>query len=840
MSQPHHIIQGPRMRKAPELLSPAGTMDAFKAALAAGADAVYCGLGSFNARRNADNLDLEQLRACCELAHLAGSRVYITVNILIAQEELPRALQLVHDCHEAGADAFIMADWGLVSLVRTLWPSIEVHLSTQANVNDAAGVRFARNAGCSRVTLSREMTLSEIEECSHEGTELEVFAHGAICVCYSGLCLLSSMQRGKSGNRGLCRQPCRLPYRLIDDQGRQRDDVGGTRLMSPRDNCTIADIEALSQAGCAAMKLEGRMKAPDYVGTVTGAYRAALDEWERGGNPQADDEVMRALARAFNRNFTDGYLHGRHDNDFMSYERGNNRGQWVGRIVQAKGKKAVADLTEPVGADDLLEIRNPEKFDDYVTVPSPRTTTGPEQLMLDLPRAMGQGCDVRVIRSEEGMEQAREFAGRAWPRKRRVRVHVTARLGKPFRVELETLPGDAHPDMHRDVATASAKGFVVEPARSRAVTADDLREHVGRFGTSPFEAVGWDIEVDDGAGMSFSAVHAVRAEAVEALRREILRDWTPEERPIAPAPLSLSVRPRHAGRATASALVCALVCTPEDARAALATGADRVYVPAIDLAMGPSSSARRRGGDAPSEPAAWPEGVVPVLPPIARTIDRALVDAIDLAGASEVAVGNVSWLEGLSTAAPQGGGSVDIWLTDAVPLHNVPALEFMAGRDVKGAWLSMELDLLEIAQLAKASPLELGMKVWGHIHTMTCEHCLLQSMGDCSKACTTCPRRSLKLEMRDEFDRPSIVTSDATGRGGVWQAELFDATPQIGELLHCGVSRFGVDCRLCDSPQEVASAVGRVRAALTAAQNGKVAAPRATGATSGHLFERIG
>ena len=175
-----------------------------------------------------------------------------------------------------------------------------------------------------------------------------------------------------------------------------------------------------------------------------------------------------------------------------------------------------------------------------------------------------------------------------------------------------------------------------------------------------------------------------------------------------------------------------------------------------------------------------------------------------------------------------------------MPLHNVPAFEFMAGRGVKGAWLSMELDLLEIAQLAKASPLGLGMKVWGHIRTMTCEHCLLQSMGDCAKACGTCPRRALKLEMRDEFDRPSIVTSDALGRAGVWQAELFDATPQVAELLHCGVSRFGADCRLCESPQEVADAVRRVRAALTAAQNGKMPAPRATNATSGHLFERIG
>lgn len=808
-------------------------MDAFKAALAAGADAVYCGLDSFNARRNADNLDLAQLGEACRLAHLAGSRVYVTVNILIAQDEMPRALALVHDCHLAGADAFIMADWGLISLTRQLWPQIEVHLSTQANVNDAQGVRFARQAGCSRVTLSREMTLAEIESCSHEGVELEVFSHGAICVCYSGQCLLSSMQRGKSANRGLCRQPCRLPYRLLDEGGADRARVSGTRLMSPRDNCTIADIAALSEAGCSAMKLEGRMKAPDYVGTVTGAYRNALDEFAQGLDPQADDAVLRALARAFNRNFTDGYLHGCHDNGFMSYERGNNRGQLAGVIAQAQGKRAVARLDEPVGEGDLLEIRNPERFDDYVTVPSPRATEGPDEIVLDLPRAMGKGCDVRVIRSEEGMAQAREFAARVWPRKRRVNVRVTARLGEPFCVELETLPGDAHPDLGADMESARAEGFVVEPARSRAVSAEDLREHVGRFGTSPFAAHDWQIDLDEGVGMSFSTVHAVRAQAVDALMQALLAPWEGRAASTAPAPLSVQARP--AGKTPVErATLCALVTTPQDALAAREAGADLLFASAIDLAMGPGSSVRSRGtANQDDQEAEWPEDVVALLPPVARFADHAYADAF-VQGGHEVCVSNVSWL---ASAAAQGA---EPWLWDCMELHNAQAFEFMRKAGAKGAWLSCELDLLEIAQLAQCARMPLGMKVWGHIRTMTTEHCLLQSMGDCAKTCPTCSRRALKLEMRDEFDRPSIVTSDALGRSGLWQAETFDATPQIAELMRAGVERFMVDCRLCDSPEQASNAVRHAARAIQAAQAGKTCAPRAAGATSGHLFERIG
>ncbi len=820
-------------RRIPELLSPAGTMDAFKAALAAGADAIYCGLDSFNARRNADNLDLDQFRQACELAHLAGSRVYVTVNILIAQDEMPRALALVHDCHLAGADAFIMADWGLISLTRQLWPQLELHLSTQANVNDAQGVRFAAQAGCSRVTLSREMTLDEIESCSHEGVDLEVFSHGAICVCYSGQCLLSSMQRGKSANRGLCRQPCRLPYRLVDEGGADRAHVSGTRLMSPRDNCTIGDIAALSEAGCSAMKLEGRMKAPDYVGTVTSAYRSALDEFAQGQDPQADAAVMRALARAFNRNFTDGYLHGAHDNDFMSYERGNNRGQLAGTIAQAQAKRAVARLDEPVGEGDLLEIRNPERFDDYVTVPSPRATAGPDELVLDLPRAMSAGCDVRVIRSEEGMAQAREFAARAWPRKRRVNVRVRAKLGEPFRVELETLPGDAHPDLGVDVVRASAEGFVVEAARSRAVSAEDLREHVGRLGTSPFVAESWQVELDEGVGMSFSAVHAVRAQAVETLKEVLLAPWRGRADKVAPAPLSVQARPRGTA-ATETPTLCALVSTPEDALAARQAGAELIFASAIDLAMGPSSSARRRVADGTdAHPAAWPEDVVALLPPVARFADHAYADDL-IEGGREVCVSNVSWLASAAQAGAQA------WLWDCMELHNAEAFEFMRKAGAKGAWLSCELDLLEIAQLVQCARMPLGMKVWGHIRTMTTQHCLLQSMGDCAKTCPTCARRALKLEMRDEFDRPSIVTSDALGRSGLWQAETFDATPQIGELMRAGVERFMVDCRLCDSADQAAAAVRHAARAIEAAQAGKTCAPRPAGTTSGHLFERIG
>ena len=813
----------------PELLAPAGTMEAFKAALAAGADAIYCGLGQLNARRNAENLTLDDFAEACCLAHLAGSRVYVTANVLVREDELAGALKLVHDCAAAGADGFIFQDWGLVRLVRELWPELELHLSTQANVHDPRGVRFAADRGLARVTLSRELSLEEIERCSHEGVELEIFGHGALCVCYSGECLLSSMQRGRSANRGLCRQPCRLPYRMLDEDGREVAHVNGSRLLSPRDNCTIDDIAALAKAGCGALKIEGRMKAPDYVGTVVGAYRRAIDDLGRGQDPSADAPVMRALARAFNRDFTDAYLHGRSDNAMMSFERGNNRGQLAGSVVRVEARRTVLHLTEPVGEGDLLEIRNPERFDDYVTVPSPQASGADTDLAVRLPRPMGVGCPVRVIRSEEGMARAREYAARRWPRKRAVHVHVVARIGKPFTVELSTIEGDAHPSLQTAPVVGCAEGFIVEAARTRSVTAEDLIEHVGRLGTSPFEAVSWDVELDEGAGMAFSAVHTVRSDAANSLEHALLAPWEDRAQSLTVAPYSVAPRQqRRPADRRREPVVCALATSPEIARAALHAGASVVYAPAEDLVLGAGSSGRPHDG----ENGTWPEGVIPILGEISRTREQGLFGDVIKPGAP-VACGTVGWL---AVAVERGALP---WLWHTLPFHNHAAARELHEAGAVGAWLSPELELLEIEALARSCELELGMVVSGYLRTMTTEHCLLQSMGPCGEHCENCQRRRGRYTLRDEFDRPSLVTSDVLGRSRLWWPSPLDLTPQIPELFRAGITRFMVDAQLLNADQ-AAKAVRRAVRALEDARNGRVPAPRESGATSGHLFERIG
>ena len=244
-----------------ELLAPAGGPAPFTAALAGGADAIYCGLGNnFNARRGADNFDDESFARACRQAHLAGARVYVTVNVVVKWDEMQRVLRLIRRAWILGADAFIIQDWGLMAQVRQTWPEIECHVSTQANIHDTRGVAACKKLGVGRVTLSRELTKEEISAISKLGVELECFGHGALCFCYSGICHMSSMRGDRSANRGACAQPCRLPYELLNSKHEVVSMGGIDRLLCPKDYCTIDDVPDMIEAGVGSLKIEGRMK----------------------------------------------------------------------------------------------------------------------------------------------------------------------------------------------------------------------------------------------------------------------------------------------------------------------------------------------------------------------------------------------------------------------------------------------------------------------------------------------------------------------------------------------------------------------------------------------------
>lgn len=412
--------------RAPELLAPAGTLDAFLAALDAGADAVYTGAGAFNARAAADDLTCEELAWACEVAHGMGARVYVTMNIFVRDDELGECVALARRVLDAGADALIVADLGLCRRLRREVPDVEIHLSTQAGVHAAAGaVLAAEQLGASRVTCGRELTVSEIGAMAATGVEIEAFCHGAICICYAGACSFSARRRGRSANRGDCTQPCRVPYQLVDGVGRRVDARDGDLLLCPCDYLSAGHLDELVRSGVGALKIEGRMKNPDYVYNVVSCYREALDAavarvnaGESGAGSDAAGataKAVRRLARSFNRGFTDGYLTGRTGANLMSWERSCNQGVRVGRVIDRRHEEVLVAFEDAVDAGDTLEVRfipGPNTAKDapkrWPMVPAPVDAAAGDSVWVRCKRKVEVGAQVNLVRSERLIDAARE------------------------------------------------------------------------------------------------------------------------------------------------------------------------------------------------------------------------------------------------------------------------------------------------------------------------------------------------------------------------------------------------------------------------------------------------
>lgn len=398
----------------PELLAPAGGLDQMLAAIAAGADAIYAGLDGFNARVSAHGFSDDEFARGCAVAHVHGVRVYVTLNVFVFDDELADAVALGAHALELGADALIVADAGLACAFRAAIPGVEIHLSTQAGVHSEGAVRLAaEELGVERVTTARELSAAEIEVLCATGVPIEVFCHGAICIGYSGACGFSALRRSRSAMRGDCTQPCRLAYDLVDGAGESVVAVEGDRLLCPRDYLGIAHLPELVAAGVASLKIEGRMKNPDYVFNVVRVWRRALDMLRDGRwDVDAVPALVRELGRSFNRGFTDAYLRGRSGAELMSFERAINQGVRVGRLVAVGHEEVTVELDAAVAAGDTLEIRfypgadaRPDVPKRWPQVPCPADAAAGECIVVHCKRKVDAGCEVYLIRSAGVLEQ---------------------------------------------------------------------------------------------------------------------------------------------------------------------------------------------------------------------------------------------------------------------------------------------------------------------------------------------------------------------------------------------------------------------------------------------------
>ena len=429
-----------------------------------------------------------------------------------------------------------------------------------------------------------------------------------------------------------------------------------------------------------------------------------------------------------------------------------------------------------------------------------------------VPRSMPEGCRVRVIRSQRAIDAASAALKRDVLRRRAVDVSVVARLGEPFAVTLTCCDDPS--------LTATATGFIVEAAKTRAVEASDLVEHVGRMGSSPFEAASFEVALDEGCGMGFSAVHKVRAAACKALEEAILAPYAERAKTLElPAIVTSDSRPAPEHYRD-EPQICATVTSLEAAEAARAEGATRIYMTtdALDAAkLSPADT--------------FEQGIVPVLDEVCRAVGHVRVDPWVVAGAT-VAIGNISEL----ALAAQVGATAEI--RSCLPVHNTPCMEALAERGAGAFWLSPEITLDEIVSLGAAAPAALGITVFGRPRVMTSEHCILQVANGCIHDCASCRLRARKLSLKNIDGKVMPVRTDIHGRSRLYDAYPIDLTPQVPQLLDAGVRRLMVDGTLLET-DEVGRAVARVRRAVEAAQAGRKPAARLRGATSGCMFVGI-
>lgn len=823
------VMAGPCSKNV-ELLAPAGNMECLHAAVKAGADAVYLGAGHFNARRGADNFSLENLAEACDYAHLRGVKIYLTLNTVVLPSELPDALELARQAYRCGVDAFIVQDIGISIELSRIMPDVEVHVSTQMNIHDEDGLRAAAALGATRVTLARELSLDEIarlHELAEElGVELESFAHGALCICYSGQCFMSSLVGGRSANRGRCAQACRLPYELHNRALRKTLDAPGEHLLSPKDLCTANLIPELLQAGVASLKIEGRMKSPEYVQAVVGVYRAVIDRVEaaiaRDGidsvvasdapELRASEEEMNVLSEAFSRGFTTAYLKGKRGNEIMSYGRPNNRGVFVGRVAKVREGLVFIDPETELHVGDLIEFWTNRGH--FVHTIGEFKTDRAGRVFFPVERAVGKGDRVfRVRNAEAAFVDDDKLPSVA------VCARAELHIGQPALLTFTAAAGDA---------SVTVEGPEVEAARTKAITEEEVREHIDRMGTTPLYLSALDIDLDEGVGMGFSMLHKLRARAAEELQEAILAHYHARKLERTPSRAFAPVVRKGWCK------VAALATNPACARAAKRAGADLIYVPAANYRRGEAVIAGQLSDTA--EQAGYPKQCIPVLPTVSQMFDEEKRNGFDIwkrvKADRPVMVENLGQLLHATEmgAAPEVGPHI--------PVTNKLDLQAMADLGAQRVWLSPELSLVQIEELGDMAPMPLGLTIMGQTELMVTEHCLLMSQGPCNQKCAECARRKSPHYLKDRKGYEMPVITDCTGRSHLYNAVQMDVAHLMPEIIGTGVSTVLVDTTLMNVKETTEKVARAVRARDIAHKDGNKVA-KAEGATSGHLFRGV-
>lgn len=797
-----------KTKRPPELLAPAGSGEALQAAIAAGADAVYLGGKRFGARQYAANFSPGEMEEAVQVSHLAGVRVYVTVNTLIREGELSGALSFLFDLYRMGVDGVIIQDTGLLSLARKTVPGLALHASTQATIATPEGAAWAKAAGYSRVILPRELTLDEVDGIlalpREKRPEIEVFVHGALCYSYSGQCLLSSLIGGRSGNRGMCAQPCRKPYVLVEMGPRKGDSGQGypvlrTReryLLSTRDLCCYPGLDRLFQREIAALKIEGRMRSPAYVAIVVRAYRRALDAL-RNGNAHYRPEDEEAMALVFSRGFTGGFILG--DPVLMGREAPGNRGLLLGTVrvvVPEKGLLigAAAQILPAAGDGILVASPGGEARGGFSLKTGGSRREG--ELFLPAPvRGARPGDLVYLTRSRSSRENMKAVTGEG--RMRRpvpVDLDVAISTGEPVRWK-----ASVHHPVRGRIAIEGSAGEVPVPARTQPLSPGTVRSQLGKTGDSPFVWGHISVSMGKDAFLPLSSLNSVRREILDRLERE----WIAAFHPLPPelgaarsavAAVIQDMATHQAGYArvmeeNARPIITVYCATPGELEAACTCGSDAVRFEPTAGDGGDDWSGEVLEGARTCREAGvhfawmWPRVAPPAF--VRKELDR--LPDLFVRGVPGIMAGETGLAEAIRARVPEmevlGGAGLNIVNSEAALFLHPPIDRFTLSPEIPRA----DIPVLISRAVTKCPGLSFEVICQGNIEAMVSRNRLLTGLlGEHGPG---------HYGLKDETGRVFPVYEDRLGRTRILNAVETTLIDHVPFLIGAGVRSLAIDAR---------------------------------------------
>lgn len=757
-----------------ELLAPVGSFDALKAAVQNGANAVYLGGKEFSARASANNFDREELKEAVKYAHIRNVKVFVTANTLIKQYEIDDFLNYIKYLYDIDVDAVILQDIGMAKLIKSLLPDFELHASTQMVAHSLEDTLYLQNIGFDRVVLARELNIDEIEHiCKNTDVDIEIFVHGALCVCYSGQCLMSSMIGNRSGNRGRCAQPCRQKYELIDINSGKVIDTEGDYLLSPRDLNTIEEIDRVIEAGVHSLKIEGRMKRPEYVATVISSYRKTIDTYIEKNKVNVSNETMNNLYTIFNRKFTKGYLLGEVGEDVMNSNRPNNVGLYIGKVIDynRKAKRLKIKLENTLKKGDGINLGGGTigRIIKQNNIISDIGETG-ELIELDF---IGEAKKGQIVYKTSDSDLLNTIKKSFEEDVENIKIPIDAtielKLGQPPKLSLK----DGY---ENDITVKNEK--LVEKAMKVALGEEKIVSQIKKLGNTAYVLRNIDVDIDEDISLPISVLNQLRRDAIDELsnKRVNIKNRNFKDTSIKYSPKVIQEDKDIKLRVKVKNI--------EQLKTVVLHDIDAVYYEDINTLEEAKSVCNNN------------IKLIYSPPRILRNKDYAILNKVEKTPVQAGNLGCINLYKGK-----------EIYIDSYLNSFNSETINHYKSEGANTICLSQELNLTEIKDMLKYTNSEIESIVYGYTPLMISEYC---PMGVLVRNCKKDKRSSVcnksLYALKDAKDNMYRLSQDIFCRTSIYNSKPLCVLEDLSELNKSGINVFRIDLTF-ESNEEINSII---------------------------------